>query len=293
MCLDRMFFNIQWRLCFQDGMVFHLPKFKSAHRCILVRMTKEAPLNRHRRPFRFLASWLSHEDFPRVMAQNWLNDLCWNDKVHKLQNALREWNCDVFGNIFKRKKRLLKRLDKISGKMVGNFSLRLQFTHDKIWREYEEVLVQEEVLWYQKSRSKWLLFGDRNIRYFHGVTTIRRMKNRYEALQDDNRLWIEDPVELESLVTIFFKNLFTEDTQASAFVLRGAFPALDEETLNSLRRGITKEDIWWAIKDMGAFKAPGVDGLQVGFYQTQCHIVGDTVCKLIMEAFENPCKIEA
>lgn len=106
--LDRMFINIQWRLLFQDGVVFHLPKFKSNHRCILVRMKKEKPVNSHRRPFRFMASWLSHDDFPRVMSQNWLENLCWGDQMINLQNALRQWNRDVFGNIFKRKKKTFK-----------------------------------------------------------------------------------------------------------------------------------------------------------------------------------------
>lgn len=175
--------------------------------------------------------------------------------------------------------------------MVGNLNPRLQVTYDNLWSEYEEILIQEEVLWYQKSRSKWLPFGDQNTRYFHGVTAVRRRKNNYEALQDDNGTWISEPSELEKLVTNYFKNLFPTSEAVNPFGLIGTFPMLDEDTLNSVGCGFTKEDIWWAVKNMGAFRAPGVDGLQAGFYQSQWHIVREAVCRTITNAFNNPSQI--
>lgn len=55
-----------------------------------------------------------------------------------------------------------------------------------VWLDYEKVLYQEELVWFQKSRSKWLYFGDRNTRFFHGVTAIRRRRNSYDMLQDND-----------------------------------------------------------------------------------------------------------
>lgn len=69
--LDRVLMNIQWCIKFQNVAVFHLPFFKSDHRALLVRMSQRNKPNRNRRPFRFMASWFSHETFPLLMLNAW------------------------------------------------------------------------------------------------------------------------------------------------------------------------------------------------------------------------------
>lgn len=70
--LDRVMINIQWRLKFQEAAVFHLPFFKSDHRALLVQLRNKRPPNRRRRPFHFLASWRTHENFPNLMRRLWV-----------------------------------------------------------------------------------------------------------------------------------------------------------------------------------------------------------------------------
>lgn len=53
-------------------------------------------------------------------------------------------------------------------------------------------------------------FGDCNSRYFHCITTIKRCKNKVDCLQDDSGNWVSDSVELETMVTGFYKELFTD-----------------------------------------------------------------------------------
>lgn len=53
------------------------------------------------------------------------------------------------------------------------------------------------------------------------------------------------------------------------FCLRGAFPDISEESLRLLDSGVTFQEIYQTIMNMGAFKAPGPDGLQAVFFQSQ------------------------
>ena len=46
------------------------------------------------------------------------------------------------------------------------------------------------MLWFQKSREKWVELGDRNTKYFHTSTIIRRCRNRIEALKDNEDRWV-------------------------------------------------------------------------------------------------------
>lgn len=116
--LDRMLINIHWRLRFSKRTIFHLPPFKSDHRPLLIQFTAEKVGNRRRRPFRFLAAWLTHDDFKRFMQCSWSHNLPWNDHMQKFKHDLERWNKDTFGNIFARKRRLLRKLESINIQMT-------------------------------------------------------------------------------------------------------------------------------------------------------------------------------
>lgn len=49
-----------------------------------------------------------------------------------------------------------------------------------MWKEYETMLMEEEILWFQKSRSKWLVLRDQNSSHFHGI----------QLLEDKGIRWI-------------------------------------------------------------------------------------------------------
>lgn len=99
----------------------------------------------------------------------------------------------MFRNIFRRKERLVQSMEKVADDLVAFHSPELEEEQKKLWSVYNQVLSQEELLWYQKSRSKWLHSGDRNCRFFHGVTAVRHRRNSYVVLQDEDGNWIGEP----------------------------------------------------------------------------------------------------
>lgn len=140
--LDRVFCNLSLRLKFPSATIFHLPFFKLDHRVVLVQMKKKSLTNRRRRSFRFLAAWLTHEDFPSFMNRTWPRQSSWCSQVKVLHGSLLSWNKCMFGNIFERKRRLTRRLESVANRLMANPSHDLERAQARLWGEYEHVLVQ-------------------------------------------------------------------------------------------------------------------------------------------------------
>ncbi|XP_021717685.1 uncharacterized protein LOC110685467 [Chenopodium quinoa] len=150
--LDRFISNQDWRLNFEEGVVRHLPKAFSDHCPILLSTCGFAPIPMSLKPFRFQAAWLTHEKFEEFMVKSRL----WA-RLEGIQKVLAERRVD----------RLIE-LEK---------SLKL---------EMEQVLQQEELLWFQKSRLEAIRDGDRNTKFFHLSTVIRRRRNKIDMLQNSS-----------------------------------------------------------------------------------------------------------
>lgn len=71
--LDRAICNPAFSNHFNNSSVIHLPKVLSDHRPILITLTRHqgARTSGH---FKFMASWLSHGDFPNLMAKAWTQE---------------------------------------------------------------------------------------------------------------------------------------------------------------------------------------------------------------------------
>ncbi|XP_020211577.1 uncharacterized protein LOC109796303 [Cajanus cajan] len=206
--LDRVLASYEWRMDFPEAEVTHLNPLKLDHVPVLLKLKNQRTLNSTRRPFRFEAAWLTHVNFKEVVKQSWRINGSWNDRVQHIQKACLDWNRSVFGNVFFQKRKLLRRLHGISRTLYSGPNKFLENLQTKLWQELEMVLHREEVIWFQKSRCKWLTMGDRNTRFFHGSTIVRRRKNRITKIINDEGEWITEQPELESFVTGFYKELF-------------------------------------------------------------------------------------
>lgn len=183
--LDRGLCNLDWRIRFEDSEITHLPEIKSDHTPLLLNFDYRRRDNRGRRPFRFEAVWLTHPNFNQLMVDNWrghMNNL--SLQLKELQGVLKEWNKDTFGNIFCQKKELFHQLKDIDKRLLNGWNDHLLNLQKSTWKAYEDILAKEEILWFQKSRAKWIDCRDRNTKYFHGVTTIRRRRINIATLQN-------------------------------------------------------------------------------------------------------------
>lgn len=138
----------------------------------------------------------------------------------------------------------------------------------RLRRELDEVLEQEELLWYQKSRVEWIKDGDRNTSFFHLSTVVRRWRNRIVSIKGDDNIWVHNKEEVQNIFVTYFENLFKDDTGSVTHDLPisicSEFPHHHWSTLN---RPYTKCEIEEVVQHMGSLKAPGPDGFQALFYQ--------------------------
>lgn len=75
--------------------------------------------------------------------------------------------------------------------------------------EFNIILKKEELMWFQRSKVKWLADGDRNTKYYHLKTITKRRKNKISMLKDGNGKYVEDEDQLKSMINEYFKKLFT------------------------------------------------------------------------------------
>ena len=157
----------------------------------------------------------------------------------------------------------------------------------KVQLEYEKTLKQEEILWYQKSREKWVKLGDWNNSFFHAQTMIRRKRNKVEGLHIAGDVWCTDPQTLEREAFCFFKKLFVVDhVRLPQVVSSIKVPPLPIEASHRLLEDVTKDEVWNALKFMKAFKSPRPDGFQPFFFKKFWRIVSDDVWRLVRNAFQ-------
>lgn len=146
-------------------------------------------------------------------------------------------------------------------------------------------LEQEELLWLQKSRNKWLADGDRNTRFFHISTLTRRKKNKIDRLCNDHGQWIEDQRALKELVVDYFKDIFAaESSEPPCSPIEGSFPRVDNDISIAWER-VNVADIRNALFGVGALKAPRIDGLPAGFFQKHWATVKSGMVDFILGAF--------
>ncbi|CAL1381560.1 unnamed protein product [Linum trigynum] len=205
--LDRGLANPAWNSAFPDTIISHLPRLRSDHRPILINLNPLFQPAGHK-PFKFLAAWLLHEGFKDMVTSAWGRGTDLASSIAEFTEEAKQWNKNVFGNIMKKKNDLLGRIKRLELRYGGDSNdTRLVQAR----AELESVLLQEEMLWYQKSRLEWIAYGDSNTKHFHSRTISRRQRNRVAALKNFAGEWVDDQNLLLDMARQFYEELYTDD----------------------------------------------------------------------------------
>lgn len=191
---------------------------------------------------------------------------------------LKEWNRNVFGNIFKRKNRLLVRIAGIQKRLGSCNTKGLLKLEKKLRKDLDEVLLQEEIMRFQQSKEQWIVSGDRNTRFYHTAARIRKTRSSIKALMDNEGIWVIEEGRMKNLVQDYFSSLFDSEGNTRRLHLVGnGFPSIPSTIWDDINEKFTNEEITQALFDMDPCKAPGPDGFSDGFYQRTWKQTGTSV----------------
>ncbi|KAA3472428.1 reverse transcriptase [Gossypium australe] len=160
------------------------PRLNSDHAPLLIRLNGNPPPASELRPFRFQAAWLQHPTFNAFVHEKWSNNNHITEALEAMGKQCLTWNKSIFENIFARKKRLEARIEGIQRILRDQFIPGLGKLEKNLKAQLDLTLQQEETLWFQKSREKWIVQGDRKTKYFHTATLVRRRRNKIEGLMN-------------------------------------------------------------------------------------------------------------
>jgi len=226
--------------------------------------------------FRFEAAWTKQEGFREWVMSKWPDRMgkraidAWQLISTRLRKYLRGWNGNWGGDMKKRKQDLLLLIQDLD-KEAERRSLE-----DREWEQrysLEEELVdiynKEEVMWQTRGGERWLLEGDANTSFFHGVANGRKRKCMIRSLEENGEV-ITETESLKTHITKYYKNLFGSEPQSKIRLdpnIWGEDNRVTVEENEELTKPFTLKELEEVVKSIRDVSAPGPDGFSAIFFK--------------------------
>jgi len=284
--LDRSIASTQWIHLFPLFSVRHLPAQASDHNALLLNTSSS---NSHLpTPFRFEEFWTKDPSCSEVIASAWRPNVVGTSyfilaqKLKSTKAALKVWNSIYVGNIQHRIHTLLSQLDVLQRSQTFPHTSTEEWT---IKKTLDDLYLQEEILWKNKSRETWLTCKDLNTRFFHVSTIIKRRRTSIDFLKLLTGAWITDRADIGNCFS-HFSSLFTTSNPPCPNEFLSLFENSISSDENVTLCTIPSElEIFNALSSIGSTKAPGLDGFTALFYKKYWSIVKDVVLRSVWDFF--------
>ncbi|VFQ88375.1 unnamed protein product [Cuscuta campestris] len=240
--LDRVMVNLDMLAYYSMVDLAHLPKANSDHKALLLHC-KQAEAH-GARPFRFINSWLHHDQFLKVVKDAWTKSPTVGgmrglvSKLHDLKKALRDWNTKEFGNISV----MLKNAEHEALNAQTHYENSPSDTNREAAQLANAKLVRainnEVEYWKQKAHIKWLDKGDSNSKLFQAFVKGKQKKLAINHIISKNGKGLHTKEEICEEAISFFKAQFTDDHSSSPSLILPYIPKtiteLDNDILTAL-----------------------------------------------------------
>ena len=91
---------------------------------------------------------------------------------------------------------------------------------NKVEEQLEKIYTFEELQWQKRGGGKWILAGDANNCFFHGVKQLGGKENKCTifSLEDGDRIFLEE-TELMKHIVDYYKSLFGSEQSGIIHIL--------------------------------------------------------------------------
>ncbi|XP_057428588.1 uncharacterized protein LOC130722016 [Lotus japonicus] len=281
--LDRWLLSEDMFLCFNNFNQFALEWGISDHRAVGLSFGLD---DYGPKPFNFFNHWLLEDGF-NELVEGWWNSLVvegWGGfvlmkKLKDLKRKINEWRKGrgIWG--VQRIRELEEKVHWLMARMETEGStkeLRLEriAIMGDLWKEYRA----EEATWIQKSRLRWAREGDRNTRFFHRVCKVRTAKKSISQLRVEDRL-LEEPQQVKEAIMNHFKSFFSHVASERPSIQCYSLKKVTAGQNRFLEAEFTTEEVFEAIQNFDANKAPGPDGFTMAFFKQFWSLIKEDVMR--------------
>ncbi|KAL9673108.1 hypothetical protein QQ045_029361 [Rhodiola kirilowii] len=232
--LDRAMVNERWRRLFPKARARFIVLLSSDHLVMLID-TSGKTKGRRKRMFRFEEMWLKHPEFKKDLHEFWASQRGgsqdWSAKLMKCKQYLKKWNSKNYGDIRKRIETLKNEMEIVRMKERTE---EVIVREKELVEELDEWLAEEEVMWKQRARVEWTKYGDKT-----RLTFTLELYNGEKETRFTNSLmsevdWEKELIDIRPRITTEMNDMFS--------------------------REVTEEEIRKVVFQLGATKAPDIDG---------------------------------
>ncbi|KAK2654443.1 hypothetical protein Ddye_014299 [Dipteronia dyeriana] len=166
----------------------------------------------------------------------------------------------------------LAKVDEIATEKGWNEALRKERLEvlDGLWRG----LRQEEHEWWQKSRVKWLLEGDRNTKFFHIMASGRGRHNLIDKVTI-NGVSLEKPDEVNDGINDYFENIYKKMWWNRPRISGLPLQKLSKPDRVFLEEDFSLDEVWLAVSSCDRNKALGLERFNLSFIKQNWVVIKD------------------
>lgn len=272
--LDRGLANKEWVELFPSAIVKVMEVSTSDHFPLYLALNRQVFMPKVHR-FRFENMWVKEDDCRNLVLE------CWNsiegssimDKMAFVCSKLEEWGGGMLKNMRDQIQNCKKDLRKYRSRRDEEGIRK----YNRVRWEYMCLLEKQEIYWKQRAKQFWLREGDKNTRFFHKFASGRKEHNSIKKLKDTNGVWKESDEEIQETITEYFEQIFQTSGVNEGLSDGERVRTISADQNDSLLMPVTSEEVKSALFSMYPEKAPGIDGLNPGFFQAFWPIVANDV----------------
>ncbi|XP_024995944.1 uncharacterized protein LOC112529100 [Cynara cardunculus var. scolymus] len=253
--LDRFFVSSEFLSMWPDANATILAREYSDH-CPIVLTCNSADFGPT--SFRFFNSWLVHEDIRDLVHTAWNSIKCRSTadvtlaaKLRTVKGAIKKWKVEV---LYKEKssiEEIKKKIDDLETKAESSPLSDAEIEDRKNWKAEAKHLEYANTLdLKQRARVKWVIDGDENSSFFHGVVNANRNRHRINGLIV-NGVWETNPKSIQNEAFGFYSNKFCEHMHSRSKFQSSLFKKLSVEDKTFIEAPFSTEEIKRAIWSCG------------------------------------------